>query len=68
MDNNYNFWFWLNVMANIAQLQSYEILLNDFDNHDLMQFLEHQDNLLTTIIEQNAEIIRLLKGENDARD
>lgn len=66
--NDNNFWFWLNVMANIAQLESYNILLNDFDNHDLMRFLEHQDELLTTIIEQNTEIIRLLKGENDARN
>ena len=66
--NENNFWFWLNVMANIAQLQSYEILLNDFDNHDLMQYLHHQDEMLDIIIEQNAEIIRLLKGENDARN
>ena len=66
--NDNNFFFWLGVVANIAQLQSYEILLNDFDNHDLMRFLEHQDQLLTTIINQNEEILHLLKGDNDARD
>lgn len=66
--NDNSFWFWLNVMANFAQLESYNILLNDFDNHDLMEYLNHQDDLLTTIIEQNQEIISLLKGENDARN
>lgn len=63
--NNYDFWFWLNVMANFAQLESYNILLQDFDNNDLMQFLEHQDSLLQTIIQQNHEIINLLKGDNN---
>ena len=63
--NNYDFWFWLNVMANFAQLESYNILLQDFDNNDLMQFLEHQDSLLETIIQQNHEIINLLKGDNN---
>ena len=64
-ENNYDFWFWLNVMANFAQLESYNILLQDFDNNDLMQFLEHQDSLLETIIQQNHEIINLLKGDNN---
>ena len=54
--NDNDFWFWLNVVANIAQLQSYNILLNDFDNHDLMKYLQHQDELLKTIINQNEEI------------
>ena len=60
--NNYDSFFWLNVLANIAQLESYNILLNDFDNNDLMKFLRHQDQLLTEIICQNEEIIQLLKG------
>lgn len=59
-----DFFFWLNVIANIAQLQSYNILLNDFDNSDLMHFLNHQDELLNKIIEQNQEIINILKGGN----
>lgn len=70
MNNDNNFWFWLGAMANFAQLESYQILLNDFDNHDLMNFLRHQDKLLDTIIEQNQiiinqneEILRYLKGE-----
>ena len=62
-ENNYDFWFWLSVMANFAQLESYKILLNDFNNNDLMHYLQHQDELLNKIIRQNDEIINLLKGE-----
>ena len=62
--NNYDFFFWLNICANWAQLQSYDILLKDFNNHDLMEFLQHQDELLNKIIEQNEEILKLLKEGN----
>ena len=57
-----DFFFWLNVIANIAQLESYNILLNDFNNTDLMKYLKHQDNLFDQIIVQNKEIIKLLGG------
>ena len=40
-------------------------LLEDFNNQDLMVFLEHQDILLNKIIEQNKEIINLLKGDHN---
>lgn len=60
--NSYDFWFWLNVAANFAQLESYEILINDFNNNDLMRFLKHQDDLLNEIIKQNEELLQLLKG------
>lgn len=66
--NDNNFWLWIDRISNIAQLESYQILLEDFNNTDLMQYLEHQDNLLNTIINQNLEIIRLLKGESNARN
>ena len=59
---DYNFWFWLEVISNFAQLESYNILLKDFNNNDLMEYLKHQDDLLTKIINQNEEIIQLLKG------
>lgn len=62
--NNYDFFFWLGVMANFAQLESYNILLNDFNNNDLMNFLQHQDDLLNKIINQNEEIIKILKEKN----
>lgn len=54
--NNFNF------IANLVQILSYQILLNDFNNIDLMKYLEHQDDLLGKIIKQNDEIIELLKG------
>lgn len=61
--DNYNFWFWLNVIANMTQLESYELLKKDANNNDLLRYLQHQDNdLLQKIINQNEEIIKLLKG------
>lgn len=57
-----NFESSLDILANIIQLKSYEILVNDFNNNDLMQYLKHQDELLDKIIRQNEEIIDLLKG------
>lgn len=55
-DNN------LEKISNILQILSFEILINDFNNNDLMQYLKHQDELLSKIIDQNEEIIKLLKG------
>lgn len=57
-DNN------LEKISNILQILSYEILINDFNNNDLMQYLKHQDDLLEKIMNQNEEIIKLLKGGN----
>ena len=57
-DNN------LEKISNILQILSFEILLNDFNNTDLMHYLKHQDKLLDKVIEQNNEIILLLKGGN----
>ena len=53
----------------VLQLLSLEILFKDYNNSDLMQELQNQDsNYLQKIIEQNKEIIRLLKegGKQDA--
>ena len=49
------------------QLYSVVLLLKDFNNTDLMQELQRQDSeYLGKIIEQNNEIIKLLKkGENN---
>ena len=61
MENN-SFYFWLSVVANMCQLESYEMLLKDAKNNELMQYLQHQDtDYLETIIDQNRQIIRLLK-------
>lgn len=48
-------------LSNWLQILSFFILVEDFNNTDLMNYLEHQDNLLDTIIKQNEEIIQLLK-------
>ena len=46
----------------ILQALSLEILFKDFNNCDLMQELQYQDNnYLEKIIEQNDEILKLLK-------
>lgn len=55
MNNIENFSNWL-------QIFSFLILIEDFNNTDLMKYLNHQDALLDKIIQQNQEIIDLLKG------
>lgn len=52
----------LEILSNLIQLKSYEILVNDFNNTDLMKYLKHQDEILDKIIQQNQEILNLLKG------
>lgn len=54
-------------LSNILQILSFLILVNDFNNKDLMKYLAHQDELLDTIIKQNEEIINLLKS-NGSKD
>ena len=49
-------------ISNILQILSFQILVEDFNNTDLMKYLAHQDDLLNTIIQQNKEIIETLKG------
>ena len=49
-------------ISNTLQILSFLILVKDFNNTDLMKYLNHQDKLLDTIIEQNKQIINLLKG------
>ena len=51
----------LELLSNILQIKSYQILVNDSNNNDLMNYLKHQDELLDKIIQQNEEIIDLLK-------
>lgn len=55
MNNLENFSNWL-------QIFSFLILIEDFNNTDLMKYLAHQDDLLNKIINQNKEIIQTLKG------
>ena len=53
----------LEILSNILQIKSYEILVNDFNNNDLMNYLKHQDELLNKIIDQNNKILDIMKGE-----
>ena len=55
MNNLENFSNWL-------QIFSFLILIEDFNNTDLMKYLAHQDNLLDKIIQQNEEILNTMKG------
>jgi hypothetical protein len=57
MNNLENFSNWL-------QIFSFLILIEDFNNTDLMKYLAHQDDLLDKIIQQNKQIIEALKGES----
>lgn len=50
-------------VSNTLQILSFLILIKDFNNTDLMKYLEHQDKLLDKIINQNKEILELLKGD-----
>lgn len=58
-------------MANLLQIENYEMLKNDANNNDLMRHLQKQDkileeqtqNYLEKIIEQNSKIISLLEGK-----
>ena len=53
----------LEQISNILQILSFKILVEDFNNTDLMKYLEHQDELLNKIINQNKEILSLLKED-----
>ena len=57
-----NFEHNLENVSNTLQILSFLILINDFNNNDLMKYLVHQDELLNTIIKQNGKILNLLKG------
>jgi hypothetical protein len=60
----------LDMASLVLQLYSVILLLQDYNNRDLMQELQTQDEkYLKTIIRQNEEIITLLRKEdNNARE
>ncbi len=52
----------------LLQLYSIDLIIKDYKNTDLMQELQKQDKeYLEKIIEQNNEIIKLLKGGKNGR-
>lgn len=61
--NNNNF---INNSSFLLQLYSVMLLIQDFNNTDLMQELQNQDsNYLQKIIEQNEQILTILKRKED---
>ena len=70
--NDYDFFFWLGVIANLLQIENYEMLLKDAKNNDIMQELQSQDKMLSEqtniylkkIVEQNEEILKRLDKNN----
>ena len=61
--NNNNF---INNSSFLLQLYSVMLLIQDFNNTDLMQELQNQDsNYLQKIIDQNEEILTILKRKED---
>ena len=56
----------LDTTSLILQLYSVILLLQDYNNRDLMQELQRQDsNYLEKIIKQNEEILNLLRKEDN---
>ena len=66
-----NFYFWLNTMANLLQIENYNLNLKDATNTEINRHLQMQDKILSgeiekkldKIIEQNEEILDLLRKE-----
>ena len=66
-----DFYFWLNTIANLLQVENYNLNLKDATNTEINKHLQLQDKILSeniekkldTIIEQNNIIIELLKKE-----
>lgn len=62
LDGFGSFWFWLAVVSNYCQIESYELNARQISNDEIMKHLQFQDEkLLNKIIQQNNEIIKLLK-------
>lgn len=71
-DNNYSY-FILSIVANMCQLVDFEMNMNQLSNDDIMKHLFQQDKVLDNqtniylkkIIEQNEQIIELLKNNQE---
>ena len=69
-DNSYSYYI-MSIVANMCQLVDFQMNLTQLGNDDLMKHLVQQDrilddqtnNYLKKIIEQNKEIIELLKNK-----
>ena len=72
VNQNYDFFFCLGVMANLLQIENYEMLLKDTTNNNIMKELQTQDKILAEqtniylkkIIKQNDKLLQLLDNKN----
>lgn len=72
-DNNDNamFYFYLSLLANICQIASFDMNIQQTSTDEIMESVQKQGEViqndindkLNTIIKQNNDIIELLKGE-----
>ena len=59
----------LDATSLILQLYSLILLIQDYNNSDLMQELQRQDSeYLEKIIQQNNEILKILKERSDTNE
>ena len=76
--NENDFYFFLSMFANVLQIADFKMNISQLSNDDIMKHLLQQDNVLDdqtnnylkkiveqneTIIKQNEEIKKILKGE-----
>lgn len=67
-----SFWFWLAVVANYCQIESYSLNKKQISNDEIAKLLLEQDKILDEqtnvylkrIVEQNEEILRYLRKES----
>ena len=70
-NNNYDIFFLLGVLANLLQIENYDLNVTDVKNSELLKELNKQDKMLNEqtniylkkILKNQEEIIRLLKGK-----
>ena len=56
----------IDIASLVLQIYNLILLMQDFNNTDLMQELQNQDNnYLQKIIQQNEEILNLLRKEDN---
>ena len=67
-NNNYDFFFWLSVMSNWCQLESYQMNQKQLSNDDLMKHLQKQDNVLEKqnqmLDEQTTQYLKTIIKQN----
>lgn len=81
MNPNNDYYYMLALLANLMQIADFQMNVTQLSNDDLMKHLLQQDKVLDeqnnvlqeqtniylkTIVKQNEEIIKLLKGGNNA--